>query len=154
MYRAMFNADDRKLARWLRDHPIDQAEVGPSLESAPTPSSSSTSPATAGMPASGPTVSTPVPQAPADSFRVFEDTDANDFSDVVTLLISHGVDEVDAQRFVVAVVKGHSPDSQKTGVVELYGRGGLTKAATRFKGLNVQGVEVLDLGNLRPDGEP
>ena len=83
---------------------------------------------------------------------MFEDTRVEAFCDVVTLLVSQGAGEVDAQRFVVTAVKGQ-PQHQPTGFFELHGRGGLTRAAHRHTSLNVQGLEVLDLRTVRPDGK-
>ena len=149
IFKAMFQADDPKLSRWLRDHPTDQANVGPSIQDAPSPSSSSTAPA----PSSAPMTNPPeAPLPPPGQLHVFEDLDENEFSQVVTLLVSHGVDEVDAQRFVCSAVKGQS-QNEPTGFFELYGRGGLSKAAKRYRGLNVEGLQVLDLRTSRPDGE-
>ena len=57
------------------------------------------------------------------------------------------------RRFVCNAVKSKDSTSRPTGFFELYGQGGLTRAARRYKGLNVQGPEVLDLRTLRPDGQ-
>ena len=68
------------------------------------------------------------------------------------MLVSNGVQPVDAQRLVTSLAKGTSINGEPTGFFELYGQGGLSKAAKRFKGLNVRGLEVLDLRSARPDG--
>ena len=51
---------------------------------------------------------------PKGKLQVFEDVDVGEFSDVVTLLVSCGVDEVEAQRFVVSAVKAE-PSKQPAG---------------------------------------
>ena len=52
------------------------------------------------------------------------------------------------RRECVASLTGATPS-----FIEVYGRGGLTDAAQKFKGLNVVGLRVLDLISHRPDGE-
>ena len=85
---------------------------------------------------------------------VFEDADENDFRDVVSLLISHGVEPIEAQRYVTSVVKPKPCDDASATFFEVYGQGGLTRAAKRFPNLNVQGLEVMDLRSLKADGTP
>ena len=55
-------------------------------------------------------------------------------------------------RCVCNLARGKSQGSS-TGIFELYGQGGLSRAARRYHGLNVRGLGVLDLRTLRPDGE-
>ena len=70
------------------------------------------------------------------------------------MLVGQGVSEVDAQRDGCSIVKAPKCDNDKSVCVyELHGQGGLTKAARRFRGLNLEGLQVLDLRGLRPDGE-
>ena len=65
-----------------------------------------------------------------------EGFDANEFSDIASLLVGHGVSEVDAQRFLCSVVKSQRMgDSKKSvGLFEVYGQGGLTRAAAGIAG--------------------
>ena len=84
---------------------------------------------------------------------MFEGADEGDFTSVVAMLVGHGVQAIDAQRLVTSMVKGTSFNQGKTGFFELYGRGGLSRAARRHKGLNVQGLEVLYIKSQSPDGE-
>ena len=82
----------------------------------------------------------------------FDNAGANDVSAAVSLLISSGVTSADTLRYVCSVTKAHSADSNKIGVFELCDQGVLTRAARRYRGVNVQGSEVLDLRAVRPDG--
>ena len=85
---------------------------------------------------------------------MFEGLDQHDFSDVVSMLMAHGVNAIEAQRYVCSIVKADSgSESNPIGFYELYGQGGLTRAARRFKGMNIEGLQVLDLRGTRPDGE-
>ena len=84
---------------------------------------------------------------------MFEDANEDDFTSVVSMLVCNGVQAIDAQRLVTSMVKGVSFSESKTGFVELYVRGRLTRAAGRYKGLDVHGLEVWDLRKARPDGE-
>ena len=84
---------------------------------------------------------------------MFDGLDENDFSNVVTMLVSRGVQAIDAQRLVTSMVKGTSYNQGPTGFFGLYGQGGLSRAARRHRSLNVEGLEVLDLRSTRPDGE-
>ena len=92
-----------------------------------------------------------VQDAPGD-MHVFERLNADDVTDVVSLLISHGVAQLDAKRFVTSVTKANN-NSEPATFFELYGQGGLSRAAKRHRDMNVQGLEVLDLRTQRPDGE-
>ena len=83
---------------------------------------------------------------------MFEGLDAEDFTDVASLLVSHGVTQLDTHKFLTSVTKSASQNEPAT-FFELYGQGGLSRAARRFRGLNVQGLEALDLRTQRPDGE-
>ena len=146
----MYREGGSKLHRRLRDHPTEDSKVSRSLQSGG--SSSSTAPAPAHAP-DAPEPPMPPPSSPPGDLHVFEGAKEDDFSSVVTMLVGHGVQPIDAQRFVTSLVKGESGNEDATGFVELYGQGGLSKAAKRFKGLNVRGLEVLDLRSARPDGE-
>ena len=86
-------------------------------------------------------------------FRYSKDSQVDHFTDVVSLLVPRVVTQVDAQRFVTSVTKAEH-GSGRTTFFELYGQGGLSRAARRYRGLNVQGLGVLDLRSHRPDGEP
>ena len=66
-------------------------------------------------------------------------------------LVAHGVGHVDAQRFVCNAIKGRDHKDPPTGIFELYGRGGLSRAARSYRGLNVRGLEVLGLRGPRTD---
>ena len=94
----------------------------------------------------------PPPGAPGD-LLVFNGLDEGDFKDVVSLLVAHGVEHLDAQRYVCSLVKGKSPNEPAT-FFEMYGQGGLSRAARHNPDLNVRGLEVMDLRTLRPDGQP
>ena len=98
----------------------------------------------------------PPPPKPPGDVHVLEGLDADDFTDVVTLLLGHGVPEVEAQRFVCSVVKASRSAEAKNavGFFEVCGQGGLSRAARRHRGFNVEGLQVMDLRTLRPDGEP
>ena len=85
---------------------------------------------------------------------VFDGMNESDFSDVVNMLLAHGVEPVEAQRYVTSVVKAKRDDKQPTGFFEVYGQGSLKRTASRLPQLNVVGLEVLDLRSLRPDGQP
>ena len=152
VYQDMFLANDPKMHKWLKDHPTDPGNVGASVGLTPSPAaaSSSTSPTPTSAPVGPPAPSTP---AAAGDLTVFDGADENDFKSVVTMLVAHGVQVVDAQRFVTSMVKGKPCNNDATGFFELYGRGGLSKAARKYRSLNVEGLEVLDLRTARPDGE-
>ena len=96
----MYYYEDPKLLRWLREHPTDTRKVGPSIGLTPTPSaaSSSTSPAP-----EAPPPAPAVPKPPGD-VHVIEGFKADVFTDVISLLVANGVDEVDAQRFLCSAV--------------------------------------------------
>ena len=98
----MLHDDDPELLKWLREHPTDQAKVGPSLGLPATKggSSSSTDPA--------PHVSAPELPAPLSpgELTVFDGAQEDDFTDVVSLLISHGVDNVRCTKTRVFCGKG------------------------------------------------
>ena len=81
---------------------------------------------------------------------MLEDLIGGNFGEVVDLLVEHGVTPVDATRFVVSAVTASRPPAT---FYEVYGQGGLTNAGKKYTGLNVQGLRVLDLRSLRPDGE-
>ena len=167
VYRQTHHAGDPKLARWLREHPTDTAKVGPSLPG-PNLTSGGSSSSTSRAPAAGsarlqdgvpvqhaheaPVEIPPPPGAPGD-LLVFEGYDEGDCKSAVNLLVSHGVQPIDAQRHVCNLMKGRST-GEPVGFFELYGQGGLKRAADQNPSLNVAGLEVLDLRTLRPDGRP
>ena len=95
----------------------------------------------------------PPPSSPKN-LVVFEDAREEDFSSVVSLLISHGAEPVEAQRCVCNLVKAKSQSKHPVEFFELYGQGGLKRGAQRYPGLNVRGLQVLDLRTLRPDDQP
>ena len=68
---------------------------------------------------------------------IFDNAGISDFTDVASLLVSSGVTPADAQRYGCSVTKAHSADNDKICLFELYGQGGLSKAAKRYRGLNV-----------------
>ena len=149
----MYHYEDPKILKWLRDHPTHTRKVGANigLAGSPGPSSSSTAPA--------PSVEEAEPAPPVKppgDVHVIEGFDASDFTDVASLLVGHGVSEVDAQRFICSVVKAHqgAEPRKAVGFFEVYGQGGLTRAARRYRGLHVQGLQVMDLRTVKPDGEP
>lgn len=172
IYRALFRDDDPKFLKWLSEHEGGTAKVWPALgmQSSVTPASSSTAPPP-GRPENSKASSAkrhakdqvhetsdpkdvplPAPPAPGD-LEVFDNANAGDFTRVVSLLVSNGVAEVDAQRLVCSLAKpGHDLPKARTGFFELYGQGWVSRAARKHKGLSVHGLEVLDLSSLKPDG--
>ena len=85
---------------------------------------------------------------------VFDGFNERDFKHVANLLVAHGVEHLDATRYLTALIKQKtSPSPDPTSFFELYGQGGLQRAAKLNPGLNVRGLEVLDLRTLRPDGQ-
>ena len=112
----MYSVRDPKLMRWLREHPVDTAKAGPLLDLppvAPGGSSPSTSPAPGpptGVPADGsaaqaPEAPVPPPPGVPGDVLVLDGADESDFTKVVSLLVAHGVEPADAQRYVCGVVK-------------------------------------------------
>ena len=156
VYVDMYNSKDQKLLAWLRDHPTDTAKVGRALEpsvqlgKSATPSSSSRSPITPG----GQVPPLPPPPGAPGDLLVFENATEDQFTDVVNMLIAHGVAHVDAQRYVTSVVKQKSGHSNPATFFEVYGQGGLQRTAKRLPSLNVTRLKVLDLRTLRPNEEP
>lgn len=149
----MHCGSDPKLLTWIREHPVDQAKVGLSLEHGRPPSgasSSSTAPAPAASTQQHPAT------LPPGELTIFDDDDGHVFSQVASCLVSRNVDEVDAQRCACSTVKGADASLPKgpTGIVGLHGQGGLARAARRRRSLNLKGLEVLDMRTNRPDGEP
>ena len=90
IYKAMWRQGDANLSKWLRDHPDNQAKVGPSVAEARAQDLESPGHA-------------PIP--PRGDLVVVEDLDQKDFIDVVTLLVQHGVPPVQAKQCVTNVVK-------------------------------------------------
>ena len=43
IYRLMYQSEDPKLLKWIKDHPTDQAKVGPAIGLSPTPAAASSS---------------------------------------------------------------------------------------------------------------
>ena len=81
---------------------------------------------------------------------VYQDVDSKDFSMVVDMLMLHGVEATEANRYVCGVVRSRNPVTFH----EFYGRGGLcSEASRRPTSLNVKGLRALDLRTQRPDGE-
>ena len=146
IYRLMYMADDPKLHRWLRDHPADDTKVGTSLleETGGASSSTAPPPAAAGS-TEAPKPPIPPPSSPPGGLHAFEGVNEDDFSTVVTMLVEHGVEPIEAQRFVTALVKGTSANGDATGCFELYGQWGPNKGCQE-----VQGVECAGIGSARP----
>ena len=61
---------------------------------------------------------------------MFDEVDEGDFKQVTSLLVAHGVEPVEAQRYVCSAVKGKSTSRPPTGFVELCGQGGLANRPT------------------------
>ena len=104
----MYHANDAKIHKWIREHPSDPSKVGKSLELTPSPAgaSSSTAPAPArSSPGSSPSGHVDPPPAPGD-MHVFEDAHEEDFTSVVSMLVAHGVQAIDAQRLVNCPCEG------------------------------------------------
>ena len=59
---------------------------------------------------------------------------------------------IEAQRYVTNLVKQKSAGKPAT-FFEVYGQGGLTRAANLHPALNVCGLEIMGLRTLRPDGQ-
>ena len=70
------------------------------------------------------------------------------------MLMASGVEPVEAQRYVLNVVKSKSGAENPVEFFEVYGQGGLRRTASRLPSLNVVGLEVMDFRSLRPDGQP
>ena len=84
----------------------------------------------------------------------FPDAEASSSADhdpgiLVDALIAYGVTPVDAHKAVLSMTTKATP----TTFYEVYGRGELTKQAhLHRRNLNIQGLKVLDLRTLRPNG--
>ena len=88
IYKLMWKQNDVKLSKWLREHPDNQAKVGPSVDEAKAEE-----------------VKDSLPIPPSGELVVVDEVDQKDFIDVVTLLIQHGVPPVQAHQYVTSVVK-------------------------------------------------
>ena len=126
------------------DDAVDLEHADPSVRAAIL-GKGSTAPAASppsvshGSPSSGP---------PGSNLVVVEGLDADSFTDVTSRLVDHGVEPLDATRYVCSAVS-----VAKSGTCwEVYGRGGLADAANKYHGLNVRGLRVLDLRAHRADG--
>ena len=105
VYQDMHKARDVKLPRWLREHPHDTAKVGPSVDlQPPTPGAASSAARVHDVEGDQGTVLPPPPVAPED-LVAFADAKESDFTSVVNVLTSHGVEPADAQRYVCSAVK-------------------------------------------------
>ena len=173
VYQQMWLHQDPKILKWLREHPVDRAKVGPSIDveyqdmdQAPASVRAALLPGgkmgtsdpadlpkgTPGrpMPETSPAAASSSSQGRAShNVVVAEDLDESDFRTVTSLLVHHGVEPVEAQRFVTSTVRAHN----KKSFFEMYGQGGLSRTAEVYKGLNVVGLRALDLRTLRPDGK-
>ena len=152
VYQSMYHYEGPKIPKWLHEHASDPRKVGASIWLTPTPGSASSS--TAPAPAVDEAPAPPPPRAPGDVHGL-EGLNADDFANVASLLVGHGVPDVDAQRFVCSIMEASQSSEPRTaaGFFEVYGQGGPTRAARRYKGLNVHGLQVMDLRALRADGE-
>ena len=79
IYKLMRQAQDVKLMKWLRDHPDNQAKVGPSIAEEVQP---------------------PKPLPPACRLVVVWQPGRERFSQVVTMLVHSGVSPIDATMYV------------------------------------------------------
>ena len=85
---------------------------------------------------------------------MFDGLDEGDFANISNLLVAHGVEHLEAQRFPCNLVKSKGTSRESVDFFEVYSRGGLQRAARQMPGLNVHGLEVLDLRSFKPDGTP
>ena len=65
---------------------------------------------------------------------VFDEFSESDFGQVINLLVAHGVEHLDAQRYLTSIVhasKSKSSANGPTEFFELYGQGGLKRLAAQ-----------------------
>ena len=158
IYTAMWFAKDPNLLRWLEQHQHDHRRVyidstaTLDIENAPPSVRAAVpgkGPADAASPSRAPAPMPPTPAAPVEDANELVVLD--EFADVVSLLVDHGVEPVAAQMHVTNLVKPHK---QKSTFAELYGRGGLTATAKTFRNFDCAGLRIVDLTASKPNGDP
>ena len=117
-YQQMWLHQDGKILNWPREHPEDKAKVGPSIDVAYSEMEDASPSVRAALLGKG---SAPQPTKKDETgMLVAECHDGNGFKSVVSLLVDHEVELVDAQQFATS-----ASNTRQATFFEVYGRGGL-----------------------------